>query len=85
MNRKHYILVSITIPETKEPDLYKVWQNFWQNYKKQCELPPGVERLGSNVWLLQRDTGMSYLARLICDAEPVGLQCKVRFLTEDDF
>jgi hypothetical protein len=81
---KHYILVSVTIPERSKTARWQAWQGFLQALAEQADKSPENGKLAENVWLLPRENGVSFFATLVHQAEHFGLQPQVRFLREDD-
>jgi hypothetical protein len=81
---KHYFLVSITIPSRDDPAPWQWWLQFLEIHAAHKKIPEGSQRLADNVWLLERDNGINYLASLISEAAPRKLKHQVLFLMSDD-
>jgi hypothetical protein len=81
---KHYILVSITIPEKPTSEKGHLWLGFRQALAERLKQHVQSGRLAENVWLLDRDNDVKFFAFLVHEAEQSELPLQVRFLTEDD-
>jgi hypothetical protein len=81
---KHYILVSITIPDRRAVVKWQAWRGLQEALESQAEQAEGIEKLSDNVWLIPRDSGVSFLGFLVHQADEDELRYRVRFLMEDD-
>ena len=81
---KHYFLVSITIPDRHDSAPWQWWLALLDNHGLHKKTPAGTQRLSENVWLIERDNGVSFLSHLIYEAEQRKLKHQVRFLMEDE-
>ena len=81
---KHYILVSLTKPDQTKRERWQLWLRFSNAPLVLSEPPKGTQSLAENVWLIERDTGIKFLASLAHEAEQYELVYQVRFLTSDD-
>ena len=81
---KHYILVSVTIPEKSTSEKGQLWLGFRQALAERLKQRAQSGRLAENVWLLERDNDIRFFAFLVREAEQSELPLQARFLMEDN-
>ena len=81
---KNYILVHLIRPEASESDAWQTWRAMTGG-KLHNRTVPALEkgRLAENVWMLDREDGVSVLAKIVSAAEEYHFDYKVRFLSEE--
>lgn len=82
--KKHFILLSVELPKDGETDKATVWQSLQKRLAEKEKTTKDILKLADNVWLLERDSGMTFVAECIAVAEHNNLNPKARFLTEGD-
>ena len=81
---KHYILLSVTVPNEVEDEKHAKWRNLAQRLESLAKKTEGIVQLGEGVWLLPRDQGMPFAAECIYLAQANSLTVETRFLSGDD-
>lgn len=54
----------------------------YQEAEEKIKTTKGVERIDTNVWLIDLNTGVSFLAWLVSSLESIGVRCRIVFLSE---
>ena len=82
---KHFILVSVEIPETGQPrETDQARLNFLIESVKIALRDEESRKLAPGVWLLQRDNEIDALSQLVTLCKDVRLPYEVRFLSGAD-
>jgi hypothetical protein len=56
--------------------------DLYQQAEAKIKTTKGVERIDTNVWLIDLDTGLSFLVWLVSSLESIGVRCQIAFLPE---
>jgi hypothetical protein len=82
--KKHYLLVHIHEPPAEEPKLLQAYLGLLRGEFHSSRMPTGPDtRPSENLWLLNREDGVSILARVVSAAERLKLKTTVQFLCDD--
>ena len=86
---KHYILLSVEIPPGDPDDMRRqLAHGNFATLRKHIEpiakKTKGVLQLAANVWLIERASGMPFVAECMTKAQSNNLTPTVKFLSEDD-
>jgi hypothetical protein len=78
---KHYVLVAVIEPPRTEAAQLQGYRALLADKLHISNLPdPENRKLAANVWLLERDSEVSTLAKIVSEAEAYGVQFQVKFL-----
>lgn len=81
---KHYILLSVKIPNELNSDASRKWQNLSQRLEPLGKSIKGIVQIGQGVWLIPRDTGMPFVSECMAGARATHLKSEARFLISDN-
>lgn len=78
---KHYVLVAVIEPPRTEAAQLQGYRALLADKLHISSLPdPENRKLAANVWLLERDSEVSTLAKIVSEAEAYSVQFQVKFL-----
>ena len=80
---KHYILLSVEVPEFSNDQAGQNWRTLEEHLESLNKTTKGIERLGRGVWLLPRDSGIYFAAECISLARAKRLKVSARFVSEE--
>jgi hypothetical protein len=81
--KNHYILLWIEKPAPAENHKLSEWHELLPILETLVKNAKGVETLGSNVWLLPRDTGLYFLTDCVGRARAKNLICRTKYLDDE--
>lgn len=77
-----YILLSIEIPSADDREAFSLWKTLQPKLAHKAERNAAIKTLAPNVWLIDRDNGMPFVAEAVYLAENYSLCQKLLFLDE---
>jgi len=81
--KKHYILVSVELPDDDSHHSDSITLNFVSKTQKIDDKDGGIRRLHENTWLIDRDISATHLSRIVSAADLAGLDYDVFYLSSD--
>jgi len=81
--KKHWILVSVNLPEEDEGGNSRSRLSFVSATQNVHDTALGLRKLSESTWLLPRENALPALARIVTAADNNEASYEVRYLTED--
>ena len=81
---KHYILLSIAVPSAADDANYRSWRDLERLLADLAKTTKGIVPLADSVWLLPRDSGMTFASECISVARASNLKAEARFVSQDE-